>query len=60
MKHDGPKWLATLFQVDGLVKIFPGAAHGWTVRYKDEDEKEVKLAEEAHQDTVDWFVKYLK
>ncbi|CDP20217.1 unnamed protein product [Coffea canephora] len=47
-------------EVDGFVKIFPGATHGWTVRYKDEDEKEVKAAAEAHQDTLDWFVKYLK
>ncbi|KAL3507989.1 hypothetical protein ACH5RR_033371 [Cinchona calisaya] len=47
-------------EVDGFVKIFPGVTHGWSVRYKDEDEREVKCAEEAHQDMLDWFVKYLK
>lgn len=47
-------------QVDYFVKIFPGVAHGWSVRYKDEDEAAVKSAEEAHRDMLDWFVKYLK
>lgn len=47
-------------EVDSFVKIFPGVAHGWSVRYKDEDETAVKSAEEAHRDLLDWFVKYLK
>ncbi|CAK9173679.1 unnamed protein product [Ilex paraguariensis] len=47
-------------EVDGFVKIFPGVAHGWTVRYKDGDEVAVKCAEEAHCDMLDWFAKYLK
>ncbi|GAV60898.1 DLH domain-containing protein [Cephalotus follicularis] len=47
-------------EVDGFVKIFPKVSHGWTVRYKDEDAAEVKSAEEAHQDTLDWFAKYVK
>ncbi|XP_059632572.1 endo-1,3;1,4-beta-D-glucanase-like [Cornus florida] len=47
-------------EVDGFVKIFPGVAHGWSMRYKDEDEAAVKCAEEAHRDMLDWFVKYLK
>ncbi|KAA8548571.1 hypothetical protein F0562_000162 [Nyssa sinensis] len=47
-------------QVDGFVKIFPGVAHGWTVRHKDEDEVAVKCAGEAHQDMLGWFAKYLK
>ncbi|KAL8235196.1 hypothetical protein R6Q59_021296 [Mikania micrantha] len=42
-------------EVDHFVKIYPGVAHGWTVRYKDDDAAEVKCAEEAHQDLVDWF-----
>ncbi|XP_059650138.1 endo-1,3;1,4-beta-D-glucanase-like [Cornus florida] len=46
-------------EVDGFVKIFPGVAHGWTMRYKDEDEEELKNAEEAHQDMLDWFGKCL-
>jgi len=47
-------------EVDGFVKIFPGVVHGWTVRYNIEDEVAVKHAEEAHQDMLDWFGKYLK
>ncbi|XP_059632576.1 endo-1,3;1,4-beta-D-glucanase-like isoform X2 [Cornus florida] len=47
-------------EVDGFVKIFPGATHGWTVRYKDEDEVAVKSAEESHRDMLNWFVNYLK
>lgn len=42
------------------MKIFLGVSHGWSVRYKDEDEAEVKCAQEAHQDLLDWFTKYLK
>ncbi|KAL5697501.1 carboxymethylenebutenolidase [Ranunculus cassubicifolius] len=45
--------------VDSYVKIFPGVAHGWTVRYKGGDELAVKSAEEAHQDMMDWFAKYV-
>ncbi|XP_076925333.1 endo-1,3;1,4-beta-D-glucanase-like isoform X1 [Bidens hawaiensis] len=44
-------------KVNNFVKIYPGVAHGWTVRYKDDVEAEVKCAEEAHQDLVDWFGK---
>lgn len=44
-------------EVNCFVKIYPGVAHGWTVRYKDEDEAAVKSAEEAHQDLVNWFGK---
>ncbi|CAM0955628.1 unnamed protein product [Alopecurus aequalis] len=43
-----------------LVKIFPGVAHGWTVRYKDDDAATVKSAEEALADMTNWFNKYLK
>ncbi|KAG6432209.1 hypothetical protein SASPL_103783 [Salvia splendens] len=46
--------------VDSFVKIFAGCSHGWSVRYKDEDEGAVKSAEEAHRDMLDWFVKYVK
>jgi dienelactone hydrolase len=46
--------------VDGYVKIFPKVAHGWTVRYSDEDEAAVKSAEEAHQNLIEWFAKYVK
>lgn len=47
-------------EVGSFVKIFPGVAHGWTVRYKVDDEKAVKFAEEAHQDMLNWFVKNVK
>ncbi|EOY05508.1 Alpha/beta-Hydrolases superfamily protein, putative [Theobroma cacao] len=45
---------------DSFVKIFPGVAHGWTVRYNVEDESAVKSAKEAHDDMLNWFIKYVK
>ncbi|CAO2838418.1 unnamed protein product [Amaranthus hypochondriacus] len=47
-------------EVDSLVKIFPGVSHGWTVRYNEDDAVAVKAAEEAHQDMLTWFQKYVK
>ncbi|KAK9086659.1 hypothetical protein Syun_029053 [Stephania yunnanensis] len=47
-------------EVDIHVKIFDGCVHGWTVRYEVEDAAAVKRAEEAHQDMLDWFNKYVK
>nr|XP_023891727.1 endo-1,3;1,4-beta-D-glucanase-like [Quercus suber] len=47
-------------EVDGYVKIFPKVEHGWTVRYNVEDAAAVKSAEEAHQDMLEWFAKYVK
>ncbi|KAM7466990.1 hypothetical protein LguiB_014552 [Lonicera macranthoides] len=47
-------------EVDFFVKIFPGVAHGWSLRYKEGDEHIVKCVKEAHQDMLDWFIKYLK
>lgn len=47
-------------QVDAFVKIFPAVAHGWSVRYNDEDEFAVKSAEESHQDMLGWFEKHVK
>ncbi|KAJ0744865.1 putative alpha/Beta hydrolase [Helianthus annuus] len=49
----------TRMQVNSFVKIYPGVSHGWTIRYKDEDAAEVKCAQEAHQDLVEWFGKCL-
>ena len=49
-----------IFQFDSFVKIYPGVAHGWTVRYNVEDESAVKSAEEAHLDMLNWFTKYVK
>ncbi|KAJ0531120.1 putative dienelactone hydrolase, alpha/Beta hydrolase [Helianthus annuus] len=46
-------------EVYHFVKIYPGVGHGWTIRYNDDDAAEVKSAEEAHQDLVNWFVKCL-
>ncbi|KAJ4968078.1 hypothetical protein NE237_014779 [Protea cynaroides] len=47
-------------EVEGYVKIFPGVPHGWTVRFDVADKKAVEPAEEAHQDMLDWFAKYVK
>ncbi|KAF7813743.1 endo-1,3-1,4-beta-D-glucanase [Senna tora] len=52
--------LAAKPEVDSFVKLFPGVAHGWTVRYDEDDPVAVKAAEEAHQDMLTWFDKYLK
>ncbi|KAL2236505.1 UNVERIFIED_CONTAM: 1,4-beta-D-glucanase [Sesamum indicum] len=41
--------------VASFVKIFPGIVHGWTVRYKSDDETAVKSAEEAHEDMLNWW-----
>nr|GEY21614.1 endo-1,3;1,4-beta-D-glucanase-like [Tanacetum cinerariifolium] len=45
--------------VNNFVKIYPGVTHGWTVRYKDDDERVVKYAMEAHSDLLNWLTKYL-
>ncbi|CAN6346923.1 unnamed protein product [Urochloa humidicola] len=45
--------------IDHTVKIFPGVAHGWAVRYSEEDAAAVASAEEALQDMSHWFKKYL-
>ncbi|CAN6342113.1 unnamed protein product [Urochloa humidicola] len=42
-----------------FVKIFPGARHGWSVRYRHDDVFAVKRAEEALADTIGWFNKNL-
>ncbi|KAK8967111.1 hypothetical protein KSP40_PGU000262 [Platanthera guangdongensis] len=46
-------------RVESFVKIFPGTAHGWTVRYDVNDESAVAKAEEAHADMIGWFTKHL-
>ncbi|KAF5799686.1 putative dienelactone hydrolase, alpha/Beta hydrolase [Helianthus annuus] len=46
--------------VDNFVKIYPGVVHGWSTRYRDDDEHAVKSAMEAHTDMLNWFTKYLK
>uniref|UniRef100_A0A2C9WAX8 Dienelactone hydrolase domain-containing protein n=1 Tax=Manihot esculenta TaxID=3983 RepID=A0A2C9WAX8_MANES len=52
--------LAAKSQFESYVKIFPGVAHGWTMRYNDEDDSAVKIAEEAHLDMLNWLVKHVK
>ncbi|XP_057526228.1 endo-1,3;1,4-beta-D-glucanase-like [Amaranthus tricolor] len=47
-------------EVDSFVKIFPAVAHGWAMRYDENDVVAVKAAEEAHQDMLAWFNKYIK
>ncbi len=49
-----------LVQIDCFVKIFPGVTHGWTVRYSVENEEACKSAEEAHENMLEWFAKYVK
>ncbi|XP_015888254.1 endo-1,3;1,4-beta-D-glucanase-like [Ziziphus jujuba] len=46
--------------VESFVKVFPKVAHGWTVRYKVEDQEAVTKAEEAHGDLLAWFSKHVK
>ncbi|GLT70977.1 hypothetical protein SLA2020_430230 [Shorea laevis] len=58
LKKFGEK-LSVKSEFDSFVKIFPGVAHGWTVRYNVEDESAVKSAEEAHLDMLNWFTKYV-
>ncbi|KAL0437514.1 UNVERIFIED_CONTAM: 1,4-beta-D-glucanase [Sesamum radiatum] len=52
--------LSSKSEVASFVKIFPGVVHGWTMRYKLDDEMAVKSAEEAHEDMLNWFIKYVK
>ncbi|KAJ7980136.1 endo-1,31,4-beta-D-glucanase-like [Quillaja saponaria] len=47
-------------EVDSFVKIFPKVAHGWSVRYTDDNAEAVKAAEEAHQNLLEWFAKHIK
>ncbi|KAJ8622620.1 hypothetical protein MRB53_031149 [Persea americana] len=47
-------------EVGSFVKIFPGVAHGWTVRYSVDDTDAVTKAEEAHEDMLVWFTKHIK
>ncbi|KAL4590216.1 hypothetical protein LXL04_003142 [Taraxacum kok-saghyz] len=46
-------------EIDHFVKIYSGVSHGWTVRWKDDDEIAVKCAKEAHEDLLAWFAKCL-
>ncbi|KAJ1693329.1 hypothetical protein LUZ63_010027 [Rhynchospora breviuscula] len=51
--------LAEKSEVDYFVKIFPGVAHGWAVRYNADDATAVQKADEARNDMVGWFNKHL-
>eukprot|EP00249_Psilotum_nudum_P015661 c25454_g1_i2 orf=85-795(+) len=46
-------------EVESFVNIYPGVAHGWTVRYDVDDEEAVRRAEEAHGKMLEWFRKHL-
>ncbi|PON59779.1 Dienelactone hydrolase [Trema orientale] len=52
--------LAAKPEVDSYVEIFPNVVHGWTVKYKDDDEATANSAKEAHNKMLDWFSKYVK
>ncbi|XP_068331586.1 endo-1,3;1,4-beta-D-glucanase-like [Pyrus communis] len=60
MKHFGDILSTKSELFDSFVKIYPGAAHGWTTKYNSEDEMAVKRAEEAHLDMLNWLTKYVK
>ncbi|KAL1358447.1 hypothetical protein HN51_003716 [Arachis hypogaea] len=47
-------------ELESFVKIYPGVSHGWTVKYKVDDEGAVKSAEEAHHDMLNWFIHHVK
>lgn len=47
-------------EVDSFVNIYPGVAHGWTVRYDEKDQVAVTNAEVAHKKMLEWFEKHLK
>lgn len=51
--------LAEKSEVDSFVHIYPGVAHGWTVRYDENDETAVTNAELAHKKMLEWFKKYV-
>nr|GMD88278.1 endo-1,3;1,4-beta-D-glucanase-like [Ipomoea batatas] len=53
-------WLAAHPPIDSFVKVFPGVKHGWTLRYDDEDEEAIRVAEEAHSDMLNWLTNYIK
>ncbi|CAI9776836.1 unnamed protein product [Fraxinus pennsylvanica] len=57
LKHLGE--ILSTKTIDSYVKIFPGVAHGWTTRYKDDDEFAVKSAQESHSDMLNWFTKHI-
>ncbi|XP_075653617.1 endo-1,3;1,4-beta-D-glucanase-like [Castanea sativa] len=59
LKQFGEK-LSAKSGFDSYVKIFPGVAHGWTVKYNADNESAVKSAEESHLDMLNWFTKYVK
>ncbi|KAF7813753.1 endo-1,3-1,4-beta-D-glucanase-like [Senna tora] len=50
--------LAAKPEVGSFVKLFPGVAHGWAVRYNEDDPEAVKAAEEAHQDMLTGLISY--
>ncbi|KAK5840987.1 endo-1,3;1,4-beta-D-glucanase-like [Gossypium arboreum] len=47
-------------KVDRFVKVFPNCSHGWTLRYDINNSTAVARANEAHQDMLEWLLKYVK
>ncbi|XP_030519590.2 endo-1,3;1,4-beta-D-glucanase-like [Rhodamnia argentea] len=54
------KIMSAKTEFESYVKIFPSVSHGWSVRYDDDNEFAVKSAEEAQEDTLNWFLKHVK
>ncbi|KAJ4833813.1 hypothetical protein Tsubulata_038283 [Turnera subulata] len=52
--------LSAKSEIDSYVKVFPGVAHGWSIRYEDGDEQAVRNAEEAQKEMLDWLIKHVK
>lgn len=45
--------------VESEVVVLPGAAHGFAVRGRPDDEREKEQADQAEDQAVRWFVKHL-
>uniref|UniRef100_A0A1D1ZHA9 Endo-1,31,4-beta-D-glucanase n=1 Tax=Anthurium amnicola TaxID=1678845 RepID=A0A1D1ZHA9_9ARAE len=52
--------LSTKSGIESFVKVFPGVPHGFSIRYDANDKFAVKTAEEAQQDMLNWFQKYVR
>ncbi|MCO5571293.1 hypothetical protein L7F22_025031 [Adiantum nelumboides] len=46
-------------KIKSFVKIYPGVAHGWTIRYNPDNPEEVAAAEEAQRKMIEWLDKFL-
>ncbi|KAI5071479.1 hypothetical protein GOP47_0013730 [Adiantum capillus-veneris] len=47
-------------EIKSFVQIYPGVAHGWTIRYDLDNPEEVAAAEEAQTKMIVWLDKFLQ